>query len=79
MGGDEFVVMLEPIRRPEDALAVADRLLSALSRPYRLGRHEVFATASIGIVVAGGDYERAEDLIRDADTAMYEAKRAGRD
>jgi diguanylate cyclase (GGDEF)-like protein len=78
MGGDEFVVMIESIRRPEDALEVADRLLAALSRPYRLGSHEVFATASIGIVVARGDYERAEDLIRDADTAMYEAKRAGK-
>jgi len=78
MGGDEFVVMLQPIRRADDALAVADRLLSALSRPYRLGRHEVFATSSIGIVVAGSEYERAEDLIRDADTAMYEAKRAGK-
>ena len=78
MGGDEFVVMLEPIRKADDALAVADRLLAALARPYRLGQHEVFSTASIGIVVARGDYERAEDLIRDSDTAMYEAKRAGK-
>ena len=78
MGGDEFVVMIEPIRKSEDALVVADRILAALARPYRLGAHEVFSTASIGIVVARGDYERAEDLIRDADTAMYEAKRAGK-
>ncbi|HZL89601.1 MAG TPA: EAL domain-containing protein [Pirellulaceae bacterium] len=78
MGGDEFVVMIEPIAQAEDALAVADRLLAALSRPYRLGPHEVFSTASIGIVVARGDHDRAEDLIRDADTAMYEAKRAGK-
>ena len=78
MGGDEFVVLLEPLRRIEDALAVADRLLTALAHPYRLGQHEVFSTASIGIVVARDDYERGEDLIRDADTAMYEAKRAGK-
>lgn len=78
MGGDEFVVVLEPIRRPEDALATADRLLAALAQPYHLGPHEVFSSASIGIVVAPADYERAEDLIRDADTAMYEAKRAGK-
>lgn len=78
MGGDEFVVMIEPIGQVDEALAVADRLLAALARPYRLGQHEVFSTASIGIVVAQGDYDRPEDLIRDADTAMYEAKRAGR-
>jgi diguanylate cyclase (GGDEF)-like protein/PAS domain S-box-containing protein len=78
MGGDEFVVMIEPIGQVDEALAVADRLLAELARPYRLGQHEVFSTASIGIVVAQGDYDRPEDLIRDADTAMYEAKRAGR-
>jgi diguanylate cyclase (GGDEF)-like protein len=78
MGGDEFVVVLDPIHQAEDALAAADRLLAALAKPYRLGSHEVFSSASIGIVVAPGDYERAEDLIRDADTAMYEAKRAGK-
>jgi diguanylate cyclase (GGDEF)-like protein len=78
MGGDEFVVVIEPLRKAEDALTAADRLLTALAKPYRLGAHEVFSTASIGIVVASSDYERAEDLIRDADTAMYEAKRAGR-
>ena len=78
MGGDEFVVILEPISEADDARAAADRLLAALSRPYQLGPHEVFVTPSIGIVVAQGEYERAEDLIRDADTAMYEAKRAGK-
>jgi diguanylate cyclase (GGDEF)-like protein len=78
MGGEEFVVMIEPIGQVDEALAVADRLLAALARPYVLGQHEVFSTARIGIVVAQGDYERPEDLIRDADTAMYEAKRAGR-
>jgi len=71
-------VMIEPIGQVDEALAVADRLLAALARPYVLGQHEVFSTARIGIVVAQGDYERPEDLIRDADTAMYEAKRAGR-
>jgi diguanylate cyclase (GGDEF)-like protein len=78
MGGDEFVVMIAPICHVDEALAVADRLLAALARPYRLDQHEVFSTASIGIVVARDEYIRPEDLIRDADTAMYEAKRAGR-
>src|SRR5262245_31362305 len=78
MGGDEFIVMIEPISHADEALAVAARLVAALARPYRLGQHEVSSTASIVIVGARGDYDRPEDLIRDADTAMYEAKRAGR-
>ncbi len=78
MGGDEFVILLDEIRQADDAVVVADRLLIALAEPYRLGQHEVFSSASIGIVVGPAGYERAEDVIRDADTAMYEAKRAGK-
>ncbi len=78
MGGDEFVILLDEIRHADAAAVVADRMLIALAEPYRLGQHEVFSTASIGIVVGPAGYERAEDVIRDADTAMYEAKRAGK-
>ena len=50
---------------------------SRLAQPYRLGKHEVYSTASIGIVVGDASYECPEDVIRDADTAMYESKRLG--
>ena len=62
---------------PADAATVADRLLEALAQPYWLGKHEVYSTASIGIVIGDPSYERAEDVVRDADTAMYESKRSG--
>lgn len=78
LGGDEFVVLLDEISQLEDATEVAERLLEVLAAPYRLGHHDVVSTASIGIVVGDGSYERAEDALRDADTAMYEAKHAGK-
>lgn len=78
VGGDEFVVLLNELGNPEDALAIASHLLSVFSQPYVLGKHEVFSTASIGVVMGDLMYQRAEDAIRDADTAMYEAKRAGK-
>jgi diguanylate cyclase (GGDEF)-like protein/PAS domain S-box-containing protein len=81
LGGDEFVVLLDGIGGPGDATAVADRTLAALRPPYRLGAHEAYSTASIGIVTsdpAAGPAASADDLLRDADAAMYEAKLAGR-
>ena len=77
-GGDEFIVALENLARPGDALAVARRLLDRLAEPYDLGGREVVSTASIGVVVGDGSYHWAEEMVRDADTAMYEAKAAGR-
>jgi diguanylate cyclase (GGDEF)-like protein/PAS domain S-box-containing protein len=78
LGGDEFVVLLDAMGHPDDATRVAERLLDAFSQPYYLGSHEVFSTASIGIVIGSDAYTRAEDILRDADTAMYEAKRGGK-
>lgn len=74
LGGDEFVVLLEGVRRREEACAVAERLLAALAEPYTIGGHRVVSTASIGIVTGHARYRRAQDVLRDADTAMYEAK-----
>lgn len=78
LGGDEFVVLLDEVQQPDEALNVAERLIESFAQPYQLGVHEVYSTASIGIVIGDARYERAEDVIRDADMAMYEAKRAGK-
>ncbi len=78
LGGDEFVILLDSLQSSQDACRVAERLLDVLSTPFRFGRHDIVSTASIGIVTSDHGYERAEDVLRDADTAMYEAKLAGR-
>jgi EAL domain-containing protein (putative c-di-GMP-specific phosphodiesterase class I) len=72
------VVLLDAIRDPKDAHRVAERLLEVFSSPFQLGKHTVYSTASIGIVTSDLSDGSAEDLLRDADTAMYEAKLAGR-
>ena len=78
LGGDEFTVLLAGIRHAADARAVADRLLAAVSKPFDLEGREVVVSVSIGIVMSDGRYQRAEDMVRDADTAMYRAKDLGR-
>ena len=78
VGGDEFAILLEGGRDVSDAVRVADRIHERLVAPINLGGHEVFVTASIGIAVHTPEYERPEDLLRDADTAMYRAKSSGR-
>ncbi len=78
IGGDEFVVVLEHVRGRDDACAVARRLLESLAEPYRIGPHVVHSTASIGIVTSEQAANDANTVMRDADTAMYEAKRNGR-
>jgi diguanylate cyclase (GGDEF)-like protein len=78
LGGDEFVVLLDGVFDPEIANLVAARLLAALSPAYTLGPHVVRSSASIGIACNGGEYETADDVLRDADIAMYEAKCRGK-
>jgi len=80
LGGDEFVILLDGISGPRDAVVVAERLQTALSIPHELDGHEVISTASIGIVIVTkeGQYDRPEDILRDADTAMYQAKNSGK-
>ncbi len=77
-GGDEFVILLNGLAAVEDAQKVADRILEVLSMPYMLDGHEVVSTASIGIVTSSSGHDLAEDVLRDADTAMYEVKAAGK-
>jgi diguanylate cyclase (GGDEF)-like protein len=76
-GGDEFTVLVDQIRAPEQAEEVAARLVSALSEPVRIGSHELSVSTSIGIAVADGS-SPAGDVLREADLAMYVAKRNGR-
>jgi diguanylate cyclase (GGDEF)-like protein len=78
LGGDEFVVVLDQLREYHDAARVAERLLDVLGQPYTLGTHLVHCTASIGVTTSALGYTAAEDMIRDADTAMYRAKAEGR-
>ncbi len=77
-GGDEFLVLINDIQRSEDASRIADRVLQALAHPYSIQGREVHSTASIGIVTSDHCMDGAETIIRNADVAMYEAKRAGR-
>ena len=78
IGGDEFVILLDGIRRRRGRRARGPRLLRVLSQPYPIDAHEVHSSASIGIVASDSMRGDADALLRDADTAMYEAKRAGR-
>jgi diguanylate cyclase (GGDEF)-like protein/PAS domain S-box-containing protein len=78
IGGDEFVVLLDDIRGDLDAEIVATRLIDVLSIPYMIGAHKVVSSASIGIVTSNHAADDADSVLRDADIAMYEAKRAGR-
>src|SRR5437879_4021915 len=78
LGGDEFTVLLDDIKDPSDAKRAADRLMKALASPFVLGGKEVFTSVSIGIALSTSAYENPEDILRDADTAMYRAKSLGK-
>ena len=78
-GGDEFLIILESLDRPEEAATVARDLLASLRQPFRLSSgHDVYAQCSIGISLYPDDGGSTEELLRNADTAMYRAKRNGR-
>ncbi|HEV7799482.1 MAG TPA: EAL domain-containing protein, partial [Burkholderiales bacterium] len=78
LGGDEFAVVLSKLGTPQDAAGIAAAILEALAEPFDIEGHEIYTTASIGIAVYPSDTENTDILIRNADTAMYEAKAAGR-
>jgi diguanylate cyclase (GGDEF)-like protein len=77
-GGDEFAVLLNGISHPGEATLVAERIQHELMIPFDLSRQEAFTTASIGIALSIASYEQPEDILRDADTAMYQAKDGGK-
>jgi len=76
-GGDEFLILLSNVSRKSDAMAVADKILSAFDSPHPIGDHSLRLSASIGISVYPEDGTNAQTLIEQADAAMYETKRAG--
>jgi EAL domain-containing protein (putative c-di-GMP-specific phosphodiesterase class I) len=77
-GGDEFVVLLSEVQRPEDAAICARRILQSVALPHSIDQRELFVTTSIGVSVYPDDGFGAESLIKNADTAMYQAKESGR-
>ncbi|MBV9866702.1 MAG: EAL domain-containing protein [Abitibacteriaceae bacterium] len=77
LGGDEFTLLLDDIHDVSDATRVADRFQRELAKPYELNGTEVFTNVSIGIALSTTHYDYPEDVIRDADTAMYRAKALG--
>ncbi len=77
-GGDEFVMILPELERPEGARVVADKIMKELSRPIEIGGHEIHITPSIGISHYPNDATDVHQLLKHADNAMYQAKDAGR-
>ncbi len=77
LGGDEFSILLNDIHSSRDATRVANRIHDELSLPFRLDGHDVSTTASIGIALSTHGYSETEEVLRDADTAMYRAKTLG--
>jgi diguanylate cyclase (GGDEF)-like protein/PAS domain S-box-containing protein len=79
LGGDEFAVLLDTVQDTPSVMLVVERIRDALREPFSAEGREAGATVSIGIALSATGYERAEDLLRDADVAMYRAKSSGRD
>lgn len=77
LGGDEFAILLPGVGSLAVATDVADRVQGVLQKPYELGSRRLFVTASVGIALGDSSYTQAEDLLRDADVAMYRAKEQG--
>jgi diguanylate cyclase (GGDEF)-like protein/PAS domain S-box-containing protein len=77
LGGDEFVILAEDLESDSEALAVAERVVGALEEPFEVGSIEVAMFASVGVSISRDAEADPEDLLREADVAMYRAKRAG--
>ncbi|MCU1269085.1 MAG: hypothetical protein JWN74_379 [Acidobacteriaceae bacterium] len=78
LGGDEFTALLDDVTEPSDAIRIARRILDKIAHPFNIGGQEIVVSASIGIAASSNSYEGADDLLRDAEIAMYRAKRAGK-
>lgn len=78
LGGDEFTVLIPDIKEPDEAVAVAKRIHDALSNPFQVDDQEVYTSVSTGIAISSSHYDNPDDILRDADIAMYQAKAEGR-
>jgi PAS domain S-box-containing protein len=78
LGGDEFTVLLEDVFEPSDAIRVAQRIQEKLAVPFVIGKQQIVISSSIGVVLSSNSYGAPEDLLRDAELAMYRAKRTGK-
>jgi len=78
-GGDEFVILLSEVTHAADAAIIAAKIIAELKRRHRIGKHRLRISASVGVSTYPNDGEDAETLIKNADTAMYDAKQSGRD
>ncbi len=78
LGGDEFAILLADISNPQEVTRVADRIQETLAYKFLVGSKELYAGASVGIALSSASYERPSDLLRDADSAMYESKKSRR-
>jgi diguanylate cyclase (GGDEF)-like protein/PAS domain S-box-containing protein len=78
LGGDEFAILLDDIRDPVAAVRVAERIQAELAAPFFINQEQIVISASIGIASSSSPHTRAEDLVRDADIAMYRAKKSGK-
>lgn len=78
LGGDEFTILVEGSYQTEEVIGIAERLLDKFAMPFNLSGHEIYSSASIGILHRSDNHLTSEDMMRDADTAMYQAKRAGK-
>ncbi|HEX8459436.1 MAG TPA: EAL domain-containing protein [Pyrinomonadaceae bacterium] len=77
-GGDEFAVLLNGVQHSADTLAITERILREIEAPFRLSGYDVFTSASIGVALSAVGYDGTEEILRDADTAMYRAKEQGK-
>jgi diguanylate cyclase (GGDEF)-like protein/PAS domain S-box-containing protein len=78
LGGDEFAILIEDIEAPDIAVQIAERVQQLMAAPFQLNGQTIYTSVSIGIAFGAPEYEKSEEIIRDADTAMYRAKAGGR-
>jgi diguanylate cyclase (GGDEF)-like protein/PAS domain S-box-containing protein len=78
LGGDEFTILVNDMRDPNEAMMIAERILNKFLHPIEIGDQSIFGSASIGIVINNREYETSDNLLRDADIAMYRAKSLGK-